>query len=594
MKLTLTALSAALIALQAAPALAGSLEELEALSASDPAALSRVYDGARAFPGEAAGKAMSQQELKRLMLADLDTLRGVFYARYAPGGWKQEQYGWDLDAEIQRAKDRVAAADAITVKEYQQLVKTVLNSAKDYHLEAFFASNEEDFLPFGLTEAEGRYFITWIDRNFYKEGELPFREGDELVGFNGKTMEQAIAELAASLGMDNVPHSDRALLAETFFSRKANNGFSAPGGPAALKVRRADGSVVEAPLQWLHFKDLVSQQPFAKRAEGGLPLEWTQLMLAGSASSAGPYGNMASRDGFLPPLGEMLWQAPEGSAFRAYIYRNPADGRRVGFVRIPTFHVEDGEKNAAEFAALVERFGAETDALVIDETNNPGGYVLYMYALASMLTDKPLSLPLYRMTMTQQDAFDAAVQLRRQGKAKVQGDADAQKFFGKQTFFGFPADLNFFNWQLQFHKDFTAAWEAGETLSRPLPLMGVREVLPHKTARYTKPLVVLTNEMDMSCGDFFPAMLQDNGRALIFGERTAGAGGSVSMVGYPPNLLGLTQLRMTGTIAVRPNGQPLENLGVTPDLRYAVTAADVQGGYRGYAAALNAALAGLR
>ena len=45
--------------------------------------------------------------------------------------------------------------------------------------------------------------------------------------------------------------------------------------------------------------------------------------------------------------------------------------------------------------------------------------------------------------------------------------------------------------------------------------------------------------------------------------------------------------------AERANGQPIENLGVTPDIPYAVTAADVQGGYAGYIKAADAAVSGL-
>jgi catechol 2,3-dioxygenase-like lactoylglutathione lyase family enzyme len=361
-----------------------------------------------------------------------------------------------------------------------------------------------------------------------------------------------------------------------------------------MTVRRADGSTVEAPMEWFYFKDWVSPQPFvADRDRGGLPLEWTMTMLAGQPPAADGRGNIGNRDGFLPALGEVLWEAPAENSFRAYIYRSPADGRKIGFVRVPSFVVRDPDKSVADFAALVKRFETETDALVVDETNNPGGYVFYMYALASMLTDKPLPLPMYRINMTQGDAMQTALLVRRAERAGVKTEEDAAKFFGKPSLTGYPADLALFNGQLSFYREYLESWEAGDRISRPLYLFGIKELPPHGTVRYTKPLVVLTNELDISCGDFFPAMLQDGGRAVVFGERTAGAGGSVNSVEYPPNLLGISSLSLTGSFAVRPNGQPLENLGVTPDIPYLTTPEDVQGGYRGYAAALNAALSGL-
>ena len=44
---------------------------------------------------------------------------------------------------------------------------------------------------------------------------------------------------------------------------------------------------------------------------------------------------------------------------------------------------------------------------------------------------------------------------------------------------------------------------------------------------YTKPLIVLTDEMSASGAEVFAAGIQDNGRGRLVGWRTMGAGGSV-------------------------------------------------------------------
>ncbi|TBR20006.1 protease-like activity factor CPAF, partial [bacterium] len=115
---------------------------------------------------------------------------------------------------------------------------------------------------------------------------------------------------------------------------------------------------------------------------------------------------------------------------------------------------------------------------------------------------------------------------------------------------------------------------------------------PHPTERYTKPILLLINELDFSCGDFFPAILQDNKRATVFGVRTAGAGGAVKATQFP-NQFGIAGLAYTWTIALRTNGQPIENLGVTPDVDYKTTEEDLKTGFAGYARAIQAALTNL-
>lgn len=599
MKYPVKGLFAALCALlvASAGAYAGPLEELESLSVSSPEEYGRAFDNAAKTAGAPDTRSMNQQQLKQMMLADLDSLRNIMLAEYAPAGWKAEQYGWDLDAEIQKAKDKVSASDTITVKDYQKLVRTIMNSPRDYHVQVLFNSLENSALPLRIAEAEGRYFIVSIDREALPESAFPFREGDELVGFDGRTIQEAIAARAAEIGMDNIPHTDRGLLADSFFYRDGFYGDAVPQGPAKLMIKPAGAAqATEVTLNWDYAPELVPQQPFVRKgSEKDLPLAWTTLMMAtppGAGESTASGFGIGDKEGFLPDFGNKLWEAPASSLFRAYVYSSPADGKKIGYVRIPTYHIKETTKGVNEFAALINEFNRqETDALVIDQLNNGGGYVLYMYALASMLTDKPLAQPKYRVTITQGDALFAAVNLKK--ASQVTTDEKAAEYFGGPFRAGYPADYAYFTSLMNSYKSYVENWQAGKTLTDPAYLDGIAQVLPHKTTRYTKPILLLINELDISCGDFFPAMMQDNKRAVLFGERTSGAGGSVQTVTYPSNLLGIRELHVTGSIAVRPDGQPIENLGVKPDIPYNVQPADLQGGFKGYIAAVNAAVAGL-
>jgi C-terminal processing protease CtpA/Prc len=128
-------------------------------------------------------------------------------------------------------------------------------------------------------------------------------------------------------------------------------------------------------------------------------------------------------------------------------------------------------------------------------------------------------------------------------------------------------------------------WDNGNIFSDPTYLFGVDEIRPHPRYRYNKPIVLLINSLDFSGGDFFPAILQDNKRAVVLGTRTAGAGGYVLTTEYP-NHSGIKHFIMTGSLAKRIDQKPIENLGVTPDIHYELTPDDVQGDYKEYVSAI--------
>jgi C-terminal processing protease CtpA/Prc len=91
--------------------------------------------------------------------------------------------------------------------------------------------------------------------------------------------------------------------------------------------------------------------------------------------------------------------------------------------------------------------------------------------------------------------------------------------------------------------------------------------------RYTKPMIVLTDEFSASGADMFPAIIQDNGRAPLVGMRTMGAGGSV--VGFPCTPYTESICRITVSLMNRgrliqtpeyPTAPYIEKIGVRPDI----------------------------
>ena len=239
---------------------------------------------------------------------------------------------------------------------------------------------------------------------------------------------------------------------------------------------------------------------------------------------------------------------------------------------------EDGEKLAKQFGEIIKVFEEQSDVLLIDQLNNPGGSAPYVYGLLSMLTDQPLEVPLHRLKLTQEDVCEAGTLI-----ADLESTDDLKDWtdiFG-ETFDGLPLSETFRKGFIDACYFIIDQWNQGKLFTDFHPLYGLETVEPNPEVHYTKQIVVLINSLDFSGGDFFPAIMQDNKRAILLGTRTAGAGGCVDIVSFR-NLSGIEEVSVTASFALRPNREPIENLGVTPDIVYNLSVIDLQEGYREY------------
>ena len=598
--------------LAALPLLAplASAETLQGLSrtfaqppADASAALAHLFDanaaaGAVSAQSLPSGRGLSGADLQKSMLQNLDFIQSAFSAQYGPGQWKQTHEGWDLDKQIATAKATVLATPGMTIDQYHDLLRGFFGSMKDFHVSVQFNATAASSLPFTVVGSGGRYFIEYIDRSKLPESTFPFHPGDELVAFGGRKTSDVVADLVKREG-GNTAQTEAALAAMFLTSRRAASFGDVASGPVSVTVKpQGSDKPLTRQLIWDYTPEQINP-PSAKsvwtlRAQeeaAKTPFPFPTDMLSPVAgaiptpTAANPFG-LGGRDSFLPPLGKKTWESAADDIYSAYVYQLP-DGRSIGYVRIASYEVDDANAAVAEFAGLMKRFQESTDALVIDQVNNPGGSVFYMYALASMLTDQPLTTPKHHVAITQDDVASAVQFL--QTEPLVKNDATAKKVLGEAQD-GYPVDYMFYRHMVDYSRFIVSQWNAGKTLTDPTFLDGVDMINPSPAAQFTKPIVLLINELDFSGGDFFPATLQDNKRATLFGTRTAGAGGFVRSVKYPNNV-GVAGFSMTGSIAVRADHQPIENLGVRADVQYAPTAADLQNGFKDYVKNVDATVA---
>lgn len=534
------------------------------------------------------------------MLNDLEFINHLFHVSYAPFQWKIDQFQWDLENEINTAKQTILNDPSFSLKRFQNIIKILCQNTKDYHVVPQFYSTARASLPFRMQSAAGRYFISEID--FFETSifdRFPFSIGDEILTFDGQPIQEIAKKFMKEEIGSNDNGTDQALTEFYLTHRGGIYGHEIPKGkieityrkPSSQKLRRttlkwdyhpelvtsnlAKGlkmPVNHNPLPNLRQNDFLLQKPFmtprCQRIKSALPH---------AADSNEPAEMLGAKRGRLPYLGTVLWESGDDIDFHAYLFL--MDNAQVGaYIRIPTFYTDDGDASALQFAEIIDLFENASSALVIDQTNNGGGIVLYLYALIAILTDSPLEVPQHRVMLTQEDVYFAAKSHKR--LRKITSDRSAKKMLG-DTIEGLEVNLKLINCLLSSHQFTLDQWQEGKRFTDPTYMYGIKEIQPHSDIHYTKPILILTNNLDFSAADFFPAIMQDNQRATIMGARTAGAGGYIEKVSFP-NLSGIKQLDFTASFSIRPNGMPIENLGVTPDIPYEISPIDLQNDYVEY------------
>jgi len=549
--------------------------------------------------------ASTDQSERDRMMRDLDVIKQTFDVKYAPAEWKRSYTNWDLDDEIELAKANIQMQDTVTVKDYQRILLKFFNSTKDYHVGVSFYSTEIAALPFRVQRAGGKYYISWVETALTM-GYNPIHLGDEVLTFDNLPIDDVVQELKRQEYGNWESATDQALAQSTLTLRIGSSGHLVPRGLVNLTLRhKEDGKDSTHKMAWYYVPELIPEQSdnglfkmmagtvsrfFYKKPLGeelffykDMSTPFYQHVMKGfrrlqesdewDLQADGMEQFIGHKNSVLPNLGTLMKDLSDAS-FQAYIFQH--NDKRVGFLRLPTFGA--GKYEAQNFAKMIQVLESETDALVIDQLSNPGGSVFYMYAVASMLSDHPLAVPKQRMTITQEDVMFAVDNLKN--LESIQSDDQAVSALGTNVG-GYSVDYDLAQSFVGYFRFIRDEWKAGRIFTDADYLYGLDYLKPNPHARYTKPIMILVNELDFSCGDFFPAIMQDNQRATIVGSKTAGAGGYVLDHKFP-NLYGVEGYTYTGSIAERDNHDPIENLGITPDISYELTERDMQNNYADY------------
>ena len=234
-----------------------------------------------------------------------------------------------------------------------------------------------------------------------------------------------------------------------------------------------------------------------------------------------------------------------------------AQGLRIGYLRIPSF--EGGYYDSVDFQSEITYLQQNTDGLILDIMRNPGGDACFAEDLLTRVNPNSFRTVGLEIRATRSWVSDYLHALE---DARALGADDV---ILKQL------ESNLSAVQQAFHQP------SGRTQALPVcgPSLDL-EPAKDKASRvvaYTKPIILLTDEFTASAGDLFAAAMQDNQRALLFGNRTMGAGGNVNQyqtTTYSEGAGLVTESLMTRNHQVITEGFPatsyIENVGVRPDL----------------------------
>jgi hypothetical protein len=524
-------------------------------------------------------KAEVNPETKVALKSNLYYLHSVLSTAYAPRYWKQRHLKWDADAQLQVALAKVDAAQ--NVFQYREALTGFLNSTQDYHVGYSFLATGVSTLPFMVRTVEGKTIVVWVNQSKLNPQIYPIEAGDEILSMNSVPVREVLDSLRGQVSGSN-KSTDWALADLALTRRRAARNLEPQIDPVNVTLKKK-GSEKTLSLQLMWEVTPESIRGFSTD---------TQIKVAGLIKSPQMSASMmkdfkanpdpsnlhwiGQKKSFLPALGTPIWSSEEADLFQAYIFEQ--DGKKVGFVRIPSYSPESTVLAAFQFSKIVKKFQEEVDLMLIDQLNNPGGSVFYLYALASMLTDTSLSTPRHRMSLFPSDIRECADIETVLGDIK--SDEDVVKLLGPSVD-GYPSSYMVGLGIRQYCRFLTEQYNQGKRLSDPYFIFGVDRVNPHPLAQFTKPIIVLINELDFSGGDFFPAILQDNARVTLVGTRTSGAGGYVLEAKFT-NSFGLEGVNFTGSIAERVDRNPIENLGVVPDVNVEMTVNDYQNGFVDY------------
>lgn len=514
--------------------------------------------------------------------ADLEQLFGYVRSFYGPYEYKEARFGYSV-AELED-QARALLADDPTDDGFYAAANWFLARFDDGHVGLSTAPRSNPVLGHQiglfLTPVEGKALVADIDASVADEG---VAYGDEVLSVDGVspfTLLETTLRQFEGFGnpITNEHLIARALLRPSFIAELR------PTAPTAhLELRRADGSEYELDLIWRE----VREEPvsFAGDAAAPRPLEKDSYLAHRALSlNAGSQGTIATLGSPVPfffnPVTASVFDITPVTPNAENLARYGVDpsappsifgalyshaGKNLLLIRQPVY---GDPSELAYYRALLDQYDNFVDGLVIDQTHNPGGSILYCVEFARLFMSDPGANFVQAYNTDRSWINDLRSTARAFDPTLTSEEALRFELLATRI---------------------EEAYDAGDSISPPFPLLGTSELLPDESYVWTKPRLVLVDELSGSCADIFPMLIKANQVAPLFGRRTMGLGGNVEAFGPLTNSLATLTLTR-GLFTSHQDDDTyspadfVENNGVQPDIEHIISAADFRSGFIDYVA----------
>lgn len=525
-------------------------------------------------------------------LEDLDTVLAQVKRLYGPLRFKEQKFGYTLDGLATKARDEIKAGKSD--EERLGAIVKLLAAFEDGHVSIQFPGNATEVRQYKigifLTPVEGKALVADVNPAL---ADLGVSNGDVLVQIDGQdpwALMPTIKKYEALANDVSDQHWIYKVLSRPFYMSE----LKPTSATASLTFERADGSRYHVAPMWtkapyqtktidpigrpMHNFHVPAAAAFNEAAKGTIAEfgNYRPFFVTAQTTEAFSLVEVEPNAAYLGKYGVKREELVDNGELAIYAALYKHNGKTVLLVRQPGYWLPiDAAKLMNGYRALFDQFDDIADVMLLDQTHNPGGSLMYVANLFSLFL---------------QDARPNLVQYM---------NADRRWIYDLQAWATeFDATMPSFATTLRLRANLVdQALEQGKAMTEPMPLMGYEKLEPDTQYTWKKKVLVMADELAGSCGDIFPMLMKRGGVAKIFGERTMGLGGNVEEVVKLPNSQASVNLTRGLFLSWKPEGYTaddiVENAGITPDIHRPLTLEDARGGFVGYLKAASDAVTSL-